>query len=114
RYFPVPVDWRRGQKTSYLSGRRNLGGIKWQTLRPDRNNNWITAELADDFSKYTSIGSKTAKRRTGNAALFRTYSRGVCSNSDAYVYSFDRGQLIARAEAMVDAYNAELARWRKA
>lgn len=114
RYLAVPVDWRRGQKTSYLSEHRNVGGIAWQTLKPDLSNNWITAELADDFSKYTPIGSKIAKRRIGDAAIFRTYSRGVCSNSDAYVYSFDRGQLVARAEAMVAAYNHELARWKKA
>ena len=65
------------------------------------------------FDDLFPIGSKEAKRSIANHAVFRTYCRGACSNSDAYVYGFNRDDLVTRAEAMVENYNAELARWLK-
>lgn len=113
RYHAVPMDWRKEEKYIFLRNAVGLNGIDWKSVTPDRKGNWITTGLDAGFDDLFPIGSKEAKRSSRNDAVFRTYCRGACSNSDAYVYSFNRDDLIARAEAMVDNYNAELARWLK-
>jgi predicted helicase len=112
-YHAVPADWRKEQKYLFLAKTAAAGGIEWETVTPDRKNNWITSGLDASFDDLLPIGSKAAKKSASSSAVFRAYCRGVCSNSDAYVYGFDREALINRAEAMVECYGVELARWRK-
>ena len=60
------------------------------------------------------MGTKDAKKTAKPEAAFRTYSRGICSNNDAYVYAFAAQALHDRAKRMVEAYAVELDRWRRA
>jgi predicted helicase len=46
-------------------------------------------------------------------AVFKSYCRGVATNADTYVYDHDRERLKARAERMVEDFNAQLDRWRR-
>lgn len=111
-YYAVPIDWRRQEKTSFLAERNDIGGIAWQRLKPDQKNNWVTTGLDPVFSRLLPIGSKATKRDASNLAVFRTYCRGACSNADAYVYGFDRNDLINRARAMVADYTSQLEQWK--
>jgi predicted helicase len=112
-YHAVPVDWRREEKTRFLTSRHDLKGIKWNQLKPDYKNNWITSNLAHEFAEMLPMGSKLSKQNADTAAVFRTYCNGAKSNSDAYVYDFDQTALVTRAKNMVGSYTTELARWRK-
>lgn len=109
-YHAVPTDWRKEQKYAFLAETAAAGGIEWETVTPDRKNNWITSGLDASFDDLLPIGSKAAKKSASSSAVFRTYSNGVKSNSDAYVYSFDRDSLIERAKGMVANYESEFAR----
>ena len=113
RYHAVPADWTREEKLRYLAKTGTLGEVAWTDIVPNKKHQWLTGDLAPEFDGFLPIGSKEAKQSAGSPAVFRTYCRGVCSNSDAYVYSFDFESLTKRAEAMVDNYNSELERWRK-
>jgi predicted helicase len=112
-YHSVPADWRKEEKYRFLTKAEGVGGIEWGTVTPDGKNNWVTGGLDAGFDELLPIGSKAAKRSPGSPAVFHTYCNGAKSNSDAYVYSFDRNTLTERARAMVENYDGELARWRK-
>ena len=112
-YHAVPADWTREEKLRYLAKTGTLGDVAWTDIVPNKKHQWLTGDLAPEFDGFLPIGSKEAKQSASSPAVFRTYCRGVCSNSDAYVYSFDFESLTKRAEAMVDNYNSELERWRK-
>jgi predicted helicase len=114
-YHAVPVDWRRQQKYDFLNKAGSIAGVKWRTLRPDDKHNWLTNKTDDEFASFVPLGSKdyTARSNLGLPTIFRSYSLGVSTNRDSVVYGFDAERLADRAEAFVDAYNAELDRWRK-
>ncbi len=109
----MPVDWRKGQKFAFLDKVVTAADVEWETVEPDKKYNWVTSDLDAGFNDLLPIGSKAAKQSASNSAVFRTYTNGVKSNSDSYVFSFDGDALLKRAEAMVENYNGELARWRK-
>jgi predicted helicase len=112
-YHAVPSNWRKEEKYRFLTQVEDVSGVEWEAVTPDRKNNWLTRGLDTSFDDLLPIGSKAAKKTANSPAIFRRYCRGICSNSDAYVYSFDRDTLVERAKAMAEAYCIELARWRK-
>ena len=113
-YHAVPVPWRREEKYAFLEKAGSIAGVKWRTLKPDDRGNWLRNPTDDEFNAFLPIGSKAAKHGGPAEAVFRTYSNGVKSNNDDFVYDFSADRLAQRARQMVEAYDAELARWRKA
>ena len=59
------------------------------------------------------MGSKQAKSVKGEAedVIFKTYSNGVKTNRDAWVYNFNQNTLTENISRTVDTYNTEVARW---
>lgn len=112
-YHAVPGDWRREQKETFLNEVGHVGNVMWTKLTPDPQQNWLTAGLEAGFANFLPIGSKEAKHGDGSTVVFRTYCRGVCSNSDAYVYDFSEETLVERARVMVDDYETQLGRWQQ-
>ena len=113
-YPAVPGDWRKEQKNAFLEKAGSVAGVKWKTLKPDRRGDWITNSTAEEFYDFLPIGSRATKQDGHTPALFGTYGRGICSNNDDFVYAFDAKALAKRAKRMVEAYDAELARWKQA
>lgn len=111
-YHAVPIDWRREQKYRFLEDKECVRGIQWQRIEPDARHTWLTTGLGEDFASFVPLGSKETKKSAKPEAVFRTFSNGIKSNSDAYVYDFNRISLEERAKQMVEAYSAELDRWR--
>ncbi len=106
--------WRRGEKYAFLDDARDIGGVEWQELTPDEKHNWLTEGMQEEFETFITLGSKETKSSKGKAeAVFGTFSNGVKSNNDAYVYSFDEEILKQRAKQMVDDYNSEVDRWKR-
>ncbi|MFN7208982.1 MAG: type ISP restriction/modification enzyme, partial [Aggregatilineales bacterium] len=62
------------------------------------------------------LGDKDAKSGKHGApqTIFATYSGGVKTNRDETLYDFEREALLRRVEAFIDAYLAELDRYRRA
>ncbi len=99
-YASVALDWKRGEKYQFLNHRESLTAVEWQTLVPDRKYNWLTDGLEAGFGDLLPLGNKETKASGGG--IFRTFSNGVKSNNDPYVYNFDRETLIKRAQRMVE------------
>ncbi len=62
------------------------------------------------------LGTKEAKAAQSAIVetIFKTYSLGVNTNRDDWMYDFDADKLAQKANVMIQTYNAELARWIKA
>ena len=114
-YHRVPEDWRKEEKLSWLAERQNVAEIEWEMLRPDDNHTWLVPRHTEEFHNYLSLGSKLAKAASQSSAraVFKLYGAGVKTNSDFYVYDFDRLSLIDRSRKMVDSFNVELDRWKR-
>ena len=114
-YHRAPEYWRKEEKLAWLAKKQHVAAVEWKTLCPDDNHTWLVPQHAEEFESYLPLGSKSAKVATQSAAkvVFKVYSAGVKTNSDSYVYDFDRLSLIDRAGKMIDNFNTELDRWKR-
>ncbi|MBZ0281175.1 MAG: N-6 DNA methylase [Anaerolineae bacterium] len=118
-YHRVPEFWTRAEKLAFLAdhverkGRENaLNTVEWTELTADNRNTWLVPENADQFDAFIPIGSREAKSAKGQVeAIFKTYSRGIATNADNYIFDFDRTSLIKRMQHIVHDYRVHLGRW---
>ena len=59
------------------------------------------------------MGNKIVKVSEGDmeGTLFKTYSLGVSTNRDAWVYNFNRISLTENVQRMIKSYNAQTLEW---
>ena len=112
-YYCTDDLWNRKQKFDFLNEREHAGRIEWQDIQPDARHTWLTEGLYAEFDTFIPMGSKAAKmvKDDPTDVIFKTYSNGVKTNRDAWVYNFDRDTLIKNVDRMNETYNAEVARW---
>ncbi len=104
------------QKKEYLLTFKAASEVPWQPLIIDANHNWLIGGLATDFATFLPLGTKEAKaaRDIEVETIFKTYSNGISTNRDHWMYDFDAQKLAYKANSMLQTYNAELARWLQA
>lgn len=122
-YHRVPEMWTKGEKLAELvrnvdlKGRHNsLNTVPWKELTPDIHNTWILAENTEEFETFISIGSRETKRLRGRdtETIFKLFGRGLETTRDDWVYDFNRQHLVEKVTRMIETYNSEIDRWRRA
>ena len=116
QYHRVPKDWRKEEKLSWLAKKRDIQDVEWQTLQPDDNHTWLVPAHAEAFGALLPIGSRETKagKRAHDEAIFNTFSIGINTSRDVWVYSFDRSQLATQVQQSIGIYNGEVDRWKRA
>ncbi len=114
-YYKVDEQQRGTEKLVFLRNKEGYVNIEWQILEPDERYNWITKGIRREFPGFLPLGTKEAKasHTRESFVIFRTYSGGVKTNRDNWVYDFDRGQLEEKMKRFIDAYNTDVDRWRR-
>jgi predicted helicase len=114
-YYRVPEFWRKTEKLAFLSKSGSINGINWQELQPDDKYTWLTEGMQPEFVSFLPMGTKEAKSaiETGITTLFRTYSGGVKTNRDTWVYDFSRLALLTKIKRFIETYNSEFDRWHR-
>ena len=113
-YARVDELWRKGEKYAYLEEKEHVGNVAWQELEPDAKGNWLTEGMRDEFETFVPMGLKENKDKANTEAIFRTYSSGLKTNRDAWVYNFNREFLEENIKQTIEAYNEQVSRWRRA
>lgn len=97
----------------YLNREAKLGivakstvpGMAWSEIQPNEAGDWIN-QRSGSFQKFAPIGDKDSP-----AAIFRTYSRGLSTARDAWIYNSSAETVAETARATIDFYNAEADRY---
>ena len=112
-YYQTDELWNKKQKFDFLNESQHAGGVTWDAIQPDARHTWLTEGLHAEFDTFIPMGSKQAKSVKGEVedVIFKTYSNGVKTNRDAWVYNFNRNALTENISRTVDTYNTEVARW---
>jgi predicted helicase len=111
----VPEYWHRTEKLKYLADKENIDSIEWQELSPDARNIWLTDGIHPEFMDFLPMGTKESKTAKGIniTCLFGTYSMGIVSNRDNWVYDFNQDSLEQKVVRFIEIYNAEVDRWKR-
>ena len=113
----------KSEKLITLARAKDIYQLDWQTLQPDERHTWITENLQSEFipDNFIPIGTKVVKAAhvgeigsAGVRAIFKTYSPGVQTNRDSWMYDFGRSRVENKARRMIETYNIELSRWVRA
>ena len=114
-YYGTDDLWNKKQKFDFLDERQHIGNIDWQPIHPDVRYTWLTEGLRAEFETFIPMGTKEAKAVTGAAVdvIFKTYSLGINTNRDAWVYNFNRNGLMQNMRLTIDTYNIEVDRWKR-
>lgn len=91
---------------------QDFGSIKrlpWKQITPNAEGDWIN-QRNPEFDTFMRLGAKEDKSAN---TVFETYSSGLKSNRDAWVYNFSKKAVHANMNRMIDFYNQEVERYRK-
>ena len=114
-YHRIDERWNKEQKFEFLKDHEHIGNVAWQTLQPDGRHTWLTEGLHAEFEDFIPIGTKEAKAMKGEIVdvIFHKFSTGIVTARDAWAYNFNRNVLTQNMSLTIDAYNAEVDRWKR-
>ncbi|GAA1625265.1 DEAD/DEAH box helicase [Catellatospora bangladeshensis] len=95
----------REQKLAVVAG-NSIDTIDWQPITPNDDGDWINQRSAY-FEAFSPMGAKADDQ----ASVFRTYSGGLKTNRDAWVYNSSRDALQVNIGRMVGHYNNQVAEY---
>ncbi|OZF50681.1 DEAD/DEAH box helicase [Rhodococcus sp. 14-2470-1a] len=90
----------REQKLHILEVDR-LDTVEWESITPNADGDW-TNQRNEEFGTWPVIGD----RAHPSNAVFRTYSAGLQTNRDAWVYNYSRDTLGESVERLIGNYTA--------
>lgn len=90
---------------------RKLGSVSnpemnWVELTPNEHNDWIN-HRNDKFEEFVPLAPEKKFDQKAQA-VFTTYSLGVATNRDAWVYNFSKDKVSKRISGMVNFYNSQV------
>ena len=114
-YYRTDDLWNKERKFNFLNEHQHIGNVAWNPIEPNKQYTWLTKGLHPEFDTFIPIGTKAAKAVKGEVSgvIFKTYSAGVKTGRDAWVYNFNRNVLTENVQGMIDTYNAEVDRWQR-
>lgn len=113
-YYEVDDFLRKEDRYKLLENAKNVNGVEWNEIIPDKNHVWLTEGMEEDWEAMISIGNKEAKQLAGgqgvNASkvIFNMYSNGVQTNRDSWVYNFSIIELSKNCIKTIEFYNNQV------
>lgn len=104
----------REEKLSKVAAFKSIAGITnnngWLPITPDKHGDWVN-QRDDSFSEFISLGEKRDKNVK---SIFSSYSMGIKTNRDSWVYGFSNKQVENNIRNTIDFYNTEVERYKVA
>ena len=108
-YYDIGDYLKQEQKLLKIRNFGHIFGIKdWEEIKPDKNNDWVN-QRNEGYQKYLLMGCKVSCREN----IFNTYSMGVKTHRDTWVYNFDREELKKNVKRTISFYNIEVERFKQ-
>ena len=107
-------DYLKGrEKQRLLTDFKNYTNVPMKQATIDAKHTWLTEGLHAEFNTFIPMGTKKAKAQKSAAAdvIFKTYSNGVKTNRDIWVYNFNPNTLTENIQKMMEFYNGQVLKW---
>jgi len=102
-YYDIGDYLTREQKLKIISEYTSFTKLPLVTITPNKHGDWISIRN-DDFSSMIPLEPNT-KFNTQTHSFFNTYSLGIATAKDAFLYNYNKERLILSVESMIDFYN---------
>ena len=111
-YHDIGDYLNREEKLSILSKFRTVNNSKidWQILSPNEEGDWIS-QRNNIFGTFTPIDAEK-KYDTNTKTYFLTYSLGLATGRDAWVYNYSKNQLIQNVQKSLSFYKEQLEKYK--
>lgn len=103
-YYDIGDYLNQEEKLKIVSDFGSIKGIKWNNLTPNSSHDWIN-QRDPAFDKFIPLGDKEDKK---TKTLFDTYSRGIATSRDAWVFNSSKNNLSSNMKNMVNFFNAQV------
>ncbi|BAQ59695.1 helicase domain protein [Geminocystis sp. NIES-3708] len=107
-YYNAVDDYKKAEdKLKFLSA-NNLESINFETINPDKNNNWINLADDNDFNTLLPLvnkETKLSKNKDDEKAVFKLFSNGVNTARDEWVFDYNVNNLSEKIKYFIDKYN---------
>ncbi len=114
-FHRVDKTLRKEHKLAWLSQHGSITGVKWRRLSPDKRQTWLVPANGREFREFIASGAREGRSAAeAEQAIFGLHSLGIKTNRDDATYDFQRGVLIERVRELIENYNAEVDRYRRA
>ena len=99
------------QKSEIISNFKSIAGINdWEEITPNEEFDWKEQrdkEITIKFNSHAQIGSKNIDEIEDKKTLFNTYSRGLGTSRDAWLYNASKEELQTNIKTMIDYCNEQ-------
>ena len=110
KYHDIGDYLSREEKLDIINRFKSIENIDWRDITPNAEGDWIN--LRDpEFEQFMELGNKD---NGNNNTVFSTYSSGVKTNRDAWVYNFNSKSVASNMMNMIAFYNTESQRYKEA
>jgi predicted helicase len=109
-YHDIGDNLSKAEKLAAISNAGSISGVDWQAIAPNEQADWINVR-DPAFASFLPLGNKDDPK---GPKVFRTYSLGVSTNRDAWVYNYSKEKLEANVRRMIDFYGQQRALYAKA
>lgn len=96
----------REQKLEAVRSARSYTGIDWIPITPNAEGDWVNQRNAE-FESFTLLASKD-KSDSREPRVLTTYSRGLATARDAWVYNYSRLALEQNVKRMIEFHNQQV------
>ncbi len=103
-YHDIGDYLNRDEKLQTIKKLKSIGGISWQSLIPNENNDWINQRNVE-FETFTVLGNKKDKLEK---TFFDNYSLGIATGRDTWAYNFSQVELVRNINNMIDFFNSQV------
>lgn len=104
RYRDIGDYLTRDQKLAELRRVGSAAGVPWQNLVPNDDGDWIN-QRNEEFEAFAPLGDKSGGK---SRQVFETYSRGLATGRDAWVYNFSTAKVEANVRRMIAFHNSQV------
>ncbi len=105
-YHDIGDSLSRDEKLARVAAFGDIRAVPWRSITPNAAGDWLNPRTAT-FAALLPLGDK---RRSQDVTVFTTYSGGLKTNRDAWVYNFSRAALEANVRHMMATYSTQVGR----
>lgn len=109
-FYESVRDYAKSEEKRQFLAMTPIAGRKFEEIRPEENGTWIN-QTDNDFNSLIPTASKEAKaekRKGKERAIFKTFTLGVVTARDEWVYGDSAESVTAKVRALISAYEADL------